>query len=110
MIPNKTSYEKLLRLFLEIHDPTQSGGQGPDIGDQYRSEIFYMNDDQKEIAEKCLKILQDKGYKTTTAVTKAGEFYEAEDYHQDYYLKNGILLIAMPIQSVFEVEKGRGRD
>jgi peptide methionine sulfoxide reductase msrA/msrB len=87
--PNKTSYEKLVRLFLEIHDPTQAGGQGPDIGDQYRSEIFYMNDSQKETAEKCLKILQDKGYKTTTALTKAGEFYEAEDYHQDYYLKNG---------------------
>jgi peptide methionine sulfoxide reductase msrA/msrB len=87
--PGKTSYEKILRLFLEIHDPTQSGGQGPDIGDQYRSEIFYMNDIQKEIAEKSLKILQDKGYKTTTAVTKAGEFYEAEDYHQDYYFKNG---------------------
>ncbi|MGD0583522.1 MAG: bifunctional methionine sulfoxide reductase B/A protein [Bacteroidales bacterium] len=87
--PTKTSYEKLLRLFLEIHDPTQSGGQGPDLGNQYRSEIFYMNDDQKESADKCLKILQDKGYKTTTAVTKAGEFYEAEDYHQDYYLKNG---------------------
>jgi peptide methionine sulfoxide reductase msrA/msrB len=87
--PEKTSYEKLLRLFLEIHDPTQSGGQGPDIGEQYRSEIFYMNEDQKLIAEKNIKILQQKGYKTTTAVTKASEFYIAEDYHQDYYLHNG---------------------
>lgn len=87
--PAKTTYDKLLRLFLEIHDPTQSGGQGPDIGDQYRSEIFYLNDAQKAAAEKDLKLLQDKGFKTVTAVTKAGEFYNAEDYHQDYYLKNG---------------------
>jgi peptide methionine sulfoxide reductase msrA/msrB len=87
--PSKTSYDKLLRLFLEIHDPTQSGGQGPDMGDQYRSEIFYMNDAQKAAAEKDIKLLQDKGFKTTTAVTKAGEFYNAEDYHQDYYFKNG---------------------
>lgn len=89
--PSITSYEKLLKLFLEIHDPSQAGGQGPDIGDQYRSEIFYMNSDQKMIAEKYLKILNDKGYKTTTAVTKAAEFYEAEDYHQDYYFRNGKL-------------------
>jgi peptide methionine sulfoxide reductase msrA/msrB len=87
--PDKTSYEKLLKLFLEIHDPTQSGGQGPDIGEQYRSEIFYLNDDQKLIAEKNLKLLNDKGYKTTTMVTKASEFYDAENYHQDYYFKNG---------------------
>jgi len=87
--PGKTSYEKLLRLFLEIHDPTQSGGQGPDIGEQYRSEIFYLNEDQKLIAEKNLKTLQEKGFRTTTTVTKASEFFSAEDYHQDYYLHNG---------------------
>jgi peptide methionine sulfoxide reductase msrA/msrB len=89
--PGKTSYEKLLKLFLEIHDPTQAGGQGPDIGDQYRSEIFYLNNDQKLIAEKSLKILNDKGYKTTTRVTKASEFYNAEDYHQDYSFHKGTL-------------------
>ena len=87
--PEKTSYEKLLRLFLEIHDPTQVGGQGPDIGIQYRSEIFYMNDEQKKITERNLKILSDKGYNIATAVTRASEFYEAEDYHQDYYFNNG---------------------
>jgi peptide methionine sulfoxide reductase msrA/msrB len=87
--PGKTTYDKLLRLFLEIHDPTQSGGQGPDIGDQYRSEIFYLNDDQKKIAEKDINILKDKSYKVVTAVTKASEFYEAEKYHQDYYFNNG---------------------
>ncbi len=87
--PGKTTYEDLVKLFLEIHDPTQADGQGPDIGNQYRSEIFYMNDDQKAIAAKYLKILNEKGYRTTTAVTQASEFYEAEDYHQDYYFNNG---------------------
>ena len=87
--PDKTSYEKLLRLFLEIHDPTQVGGQGPDLGDQYRSEIFYLNDDQKKTAEKCVKLLKDKGIRVVTEITKASEFYTAEDYHQDYYFKNG---------------------
>jgi peptide methionine sulfoxide reductase msrA/msrB len=87
--PEKTTYEKLLKLFLEIHDPTQIGGQGPDLGDQYRSEIFYLNDDQRKIADKNIGILKDKGLKVVTAVTKASEFYDAEDYHQDYYFKNG---------------------
>jgi peptide methionine sulfoxide reductase msrA/msrB len=87
--PEKTTYETLLKLFLEIHDPTQIGGQGPDIGNQYRSEIFYLNDDQKKIAEKLLNVLKDKGYKTATILTKASEFYPAEAYHQDYYSKTG---------------------
>ena len=89
--PGKTSYENLLRLFLEIHDPTQVGGQGPDIGDQYRSEIFYLNDEQKSVAEKDLGILRAKGLKIATAVTKASEFFPAEAYHQDYYFNNGKL-------------------
>ena len=87
--PDKTSYEVLLRLFLEIHDPTQAGRQGPDIGNQYRSAIFYMNDDQKQIAEKCLNILKLKGYNIVTELTEATEFYPAEGYHQDYYFNNG---------------------
>jgi peptide methionine sulfoxide reductase msrA/msrB len=89
--PDRTSYEKLLKLFLEIHDPTQIGGQGPDIGDQYRSEIFYLNDEQRKIAEKNIGILKSKGLKVITEVTKASEFYNAEDYHQDYYFNNGKL-------------------
>lgn len=87
--PDKTTYEKVLKLFLEIHDPTQVGRQGPDIGDQYRSEIFYLNEDQKVIAEKNLNILRAKGLKIATTVTKGSEFYEAEKYHQDYYFNNG---------------------
>jgi len=85
----KNSYEKLLKLFLEIHDPTQIGRQGPDIGDQYRTEIFYKNSEQKKVAEKLLGMLKAKGLKVATQVTKASEFYPAEEYHQDYYFRNG---------------------
>jgi len=87
--PEKNNYETLLKLFLEIHDPTQVDRQGPDIGEQYRSEIFYLNDDQKRIAEKYIFILKSKGLKVATALTKASEFYPAEGYHQDYYFNNG---------------------
>lgn len=87
--PDQVSYEEIVRTFLEIHDPTQVGRQGPDIGDQYRSEIFYMNFAQKETVEKLLNILRNKGYKIATAVTRASEFYDAEEYHQEYYFNNG---------------------
>lgn len=87
--PQKTSYEKLAKVFFETHDFSQVNGQGPDIGEQYRSEIFYMNDQQKKTAESLINILQKKGYKVATKLTKAGEFYSAEDYHQDYYDKTG---------------------
>ncbi len=87
--PVRTSYEKLLKLFLEIHDPTQVGGQGPDIGDQYRSEIFCLSAVQKEVAERNIAVLKGKGIRVVTAVTKASEFFPAEEYHQDYYFNNG---------------------
>lgn len=85
----KTNYEKLLKLFLEIHDPSQVDRQGPDIGDQYRSEIFYKNDSQKAVALKYIDLLKGKGIKVATQVTRATEFYPAEEYHQDYYFRNG---------------------
>jgi peptide methionine sulfoxide reductase msrA/msrB len=85
----KVSYETLARLFFEIHDPTQVNRQGPDIGDQYRSAVFYLNDEQKKTAEKLVGILEKKGLKISTEITKAGTFWPAEDYHQDYYEKNG---------------------
>jgi peptide methionine sulfoxide reductase msrA/msrB len=85
--PESTSYEKLARLFFEIHDPTQINRQGPDIGEQYRSAVFYTDDDQKQIAEKLIKLLKDKGYDVVTEVIAAGPFWEADDYHQDYYQK-----------------------
>ena len=87
--PNETSFEELAKLFFEIHDPTQTDGQGPDIGNQYLSVIFYENDEQKQEAEKLIKILQNKGYKVATRLVKADNFWDAEDYHQDYYQLNG---------------------
>lgn len=89
--PSKTNFEKLARLFFEIHDPTQVDRQGPDIGDQYRSEVFYLNDDQKQISLKLIDLLEQKGYKVATKVTPATTFWKAEDYHQDYYEKGGEL-------------------
>lgn len=86
----KTSYEKMLKLYFETHDFTQIGGQGPDIGDQYRSVIFYVSDEQKRMAEKYIDILAQKGYKVATQLQPAPEFWSAEDYHQEYYdKKNG---------------------
>lgn len=85
--PNKVSYEELARLFFEIHDPTQVDRQGPDVGKQYRSEVFYTSNFQKEIAEKLIKELEDKGYDVATKVTKASTFWDAEKYHQMYYFK-----------------------
>lgn len=87
--PTKTTYETLAKLFFEIHDPTQIDGQGPDIGNQYRSEVFYTDDNQRAIAEKLITQLRGKGYKVATKVTPATIFYEAEKYHQDYYDNKG---------------------
>lgn len=87
--PSKTSYDAVVRMFFEIHDPTQINRQGPDIGDQYRSEIFYLNSDQKKTAEKLIGLLKQKGYMVATKVTLASTFWKAEDYHQQYYEKEG---------------------
>jgi len=87
--PTITSFENLARLFFEIHDPTQVDRQGPDIGEQYRSAIYYVNDEQKRIAEKLIQILKDKGFQVATQLEMAGTFWPAEDYHQDYYLNTG---------------------
>lgn len=89
--PSIVDYETIAKRFFEIHDPTQKNGQGPDIGKQYRSAIFYQDDEQKAIAENLMKILEEKGYKLATRLIKAKEFYDAEDYHQDYYDKKGTL-------------------
>ena len=87
--PSKTTYEKLARLFFETHDPTQADGQGPDIGDQYRSAVFYTDEEQRQVAEKLIGVLRGKGYDVVTEVAKAATFWEAEKYHQDYYDLNG---------------------
>jgi peptide methionine sulfoxide reductase msrA/msrB len=87
--PSKTDFETLAKLFFEIHDPTQVDRQGPDVGDQYRSEVFYVDDNQKSITEKLIGVLKGKGLKVATQLSMAGTFWEAEDYHQDYYNKTG---------------------
>lgn len=86
----QVSFRDLVVLFFETHDFTQTNGQGPDIGSQYLSRIFYVNEDQKKTAEKTISYLEEvKGYKVATLVLPAMEFYDAEDYHQDYYDKKG---------------------
>lgn len=87
--PGIVSFESLAKQFFEIHDPTQINRQGPDIGHQYRSAVFYANEEQKMISRKLIKILEGKGYEVVTEVVPATEFYDAEDYHQDYYAKTG---------------------
>jgi peptide methionine sulfoxide reductase msrA/msrB len=87
---DKVSYETLVRHFFRMHDPTQLNRQGPDIGDSYRSAIFYVSDEQREIAEKVRDELQPAhANKIVTEITEAGPFYEAEDYHQKYAERTG---------------------
>ncbi|SDC32603.1 bifunctional methionine sulfoxide reductase B/A protein [Geotoga petraea] len=85
----KTSYEELTKLFFEIHDFTQKNRQGPDIGKQYRSAIFYTDEEQKKTAEKIINELESKDFNVETKVEEASTFYVAEEYHQDYYKKTG---------------------
>ncbi|MCK5840258.1 MAG: peptide-methionine (S)-S-oxide reductase MsrA [Bacteroidales bacterium] len=87
--PAKINYEELVKLFFETHDPTQRNRQGPDVGHQYRSAIFYNNLKQKQIAKKLINILKGKGYDVVTELNPAGKFWEAETYHQEYYEKLG---------------------
>ena len=86
---NKISFDDLCKLFFEIHDFTQVNRQGPDVGEQYRSEIFYLNEQQKTSAQKWMDILKDKNYKVATKLTSASTFWKAEEYHQEYYTKKG---------------------
>jgi peptide methionine sulfoxide reductase msrA/msrB len=87
--PRKTDFETLCKYFLEIHNPTQEDGQGPDLGPQYRSGIFYLDPEQKMTAEKLLEVLRGKGYEVVTEVSAFKRFWNAEGYHQDYYQKTG---------------------
>ncbi|MGP8214036.1 MAG: peptide-methionine (S)-S-oxide reductase MsrA [Bacteroidia bacterium] len=87
--PKVTTYEDMVKLFFNIHDPTQTDGQGPDIGEQYMSVIFYMNDSQKQVAGKVMDVLRGKGYKLATTLKKATTFWIAEGYHQHHYDHEG---------------------
>ena len=87
--PAKVSYETLAKTFFEIHDPTQTDGQGPDIGSQYLSAIFVNDVKERKIIERLIRILEDRGFKIATMVRQTTRFYKAEAYHQDYYERKG---------------------
>ncbi|MCL9809419.1 peptide-methionine (S)-S-oxide reductase MsrA [Flavobacterium luminosum] len=89
--PDQISYEELLEVFFATHDPTTLNRQGADVGTQYRSEIFYTNETQKEKASAYINLLNKEeafGKKVVTQVSKASTFYVAEDYHKNYYNQN----------------------
>ncbi|HUU48120.1 MAG TPA: peptide-methionine (S)-S-oxide reductase MsrA [Nitrosopumilaceae archaeon] len=91
--PDEISYEDLLNVFWNNHDPTSLNRQGPDIGNQYRSSIFYHDDSQKQIAEKSKEKLNSSGKFSKDIVTEvipSPEFYSAEEYHQKYFQKHGL--------------------
>jgi len=87
--PSKVSYEALTRVFFEIHDPTQLNRQGPDVGDQYRSAVFYTSPEQRAVAERLIHELREKGYDVVTQIVAADVFWPAEPYHQRYYERKG---------------------
>lgn len=90
---SQTNAETLLKVFFKIHNPTTLNRQGPDIGEQYRSAIFYLTEEQRLLAEKMIKDLNASGRYTRPIVTEvmaAGTFYPAEEYHQDYLAKRGL--------------------
>lgn len=83
------SYNDLLTVFFATHDPTTLNRQGPDIGTQYRSAIFYTTEEQRKEAQMFIKKLNESGQKTTTEVRPLDDFYEAEEHHRKYYANNG---------------------
>lgn len=87
--PSLVTFEQLCKLFFEIHDFSQEGRQGPDIGEQYKSVIFYANQAQQKISETIISSLKTMGHSVSTELRPATEFWPAEDYHQDYYIKTG---------------------
>lgn len=89
--PVKLSYEALVKYFFEIHDPSQSNGQGPDIGQQYQSAIFYYHAHQQQTAQAVIELLAQKGIEVATKCLPVKPFWRAENYHQDYYAHQGKL-------------------
>ena len=91
--PNEISYDELLKVFWSNHDPTSLNRQGPDIGNQYRSAIFFHDEEQKKIAQKSKEELEKSGKfqkQVVTEIVPAPEFYKAEEYHQKYFQKHGL--------------------
>ncbi len=87
--PDIVGFRELAILFFEIHDFSQVNRQGPDIGEQYRTEVFYKSEEQKSTVEELINILQDKGHTVVTKLTPATKFWGAESYHQRYYERTG---------------------
>jgi peptide methionine sulfoxide reductase msrA/msrB len=87
--PKRTTAEAILRTFFETHDPTQVNGQGPDLGPQYRSAVFYQNEAQRDLTQSLIGLLTANGLDVATEVLPAKAFYSAEGYHQDYYDMKG---------------------
>ncbi len=91
--PNEISYDELLKVFWSNHDPTSLNRQGPDVGNQYRSAIFFHDEEQKKIAQKSKEELEKSGKfqkRVVTEIVPAPEFYKAEEYHQKYFQKHGL--------------------
>ncbi len=86
--PQVLSYEQVVKYFFEIHDPSQANGQGPDLGSQYLSVVFYYDTTQKATAEKVMTLLKDKGLQLATALKPVAVFWSAEGNHQNYYGKH----------------------
>lgn len=87
--PSKITYKKIIEIFFDIHDPTTLNSQGPDFGTQYRSEIFYNNEEQKKIASEVLNEVNKKlNGKVVTKISKINNYCRAEEYHQKYLNKN----------------------
>jgi methionine-S-sulfoxide reductase len=97
--PEKVSFDELCKQFFHMHDPTQLNRQGPDVGDNYRSAIFYLTDEQWKIAEKVRNDIQSK-FKSpiVTQIERAGPFYEAENYHQKYAERTGRGMCHIPYE------------
>lgn len=87
--PGQTSFEEVARMFFETHDPTQWNHQGPDWGEQYRSAVFFRNEEQKATAQKLIDQLKENDFQVVTELIPAKKFWKAEDYHQDYYNHKG---------------------
>ncbi len=85
----RISYREVAKRFFEIHDPTELNRQGPDVGSQYRSAVFFANDEQRRISEQLIDSLRERGYAVVTVVLPAETFFQAEEYHQDYYGRSG---------------------
>ena len=89
--PDQVSYDELLERFWELHDPTQRGRQGPDVGSQYRSVVFHHSEEQRQVAERSKERVQERFARpVATEIVPASTFWPAEEYHQQYLVKRGV--------------------